>query len=155
MVGIKKALSLYSERMTVALRGGIPPFVNRGQRYDKIPKPARDSGIFFIELFQKALEIVVERLFCIQQLFDKVVFFKKELADVVFLQNHIKRLIVYLHSNLCQSLCQLLNIFFSYLSPEVGRICFNSRIRDNRNDWQRNIKTVDFKFNSGIVPQFE
>ncbi len=44
MVGIKKALSLYSERMTVALRGGIPPFVNRWQRYDKIPKPARDSG---------------------------------------------------------------------------------------------------------------
>ena len=43
-VGIKKALSCYSERMTVALRSGIPPFFNRVQRYDKIPKPARDSG---------------------------------------------------------------------------------------------------------------
>lgn len=84
-VGIKKALSCYSERMTVALRSGIPLSCNRGQRYDKIPKPARDSGIFFIEMFQKALEIIVERLLLFQLLFDKVVFFEKELAYVVFL----------------------------------------------------------------------
>ena len=97
-VGIKKALSCYSERMTVALRSGIPLSCNRVQRYDKIPKPARDSGIFFIELLQKALEIIVERLFLLQLLFDKAVFFEKELADVVLIQNHVKRRIVYLNS---------------------------------------------------------
>ena len=35
---------MVAERMTVALRSGLPLSVKRWQRYKEIPKPARDFG---------------------------------------------------------------------------------------------------------------
>ena len=46
--GHKKCPCIDAERLTCALPSGLPLSFKRGQRYDKIPKPPNDFGIFFI-----------------------------------------------------------------------------------------------------------
>lgn len=46
----KKGPILCTERVTCALPDGLPSFFKRWQRYDKIPKPPNDFGIFCANL---------------------------------------------------------------------------------------------------------
>ena len=48
-----------AERLTCALPDGLPSFFNRWQRYDKIPKPPNDFGIFCTYLDKMQLFYIV------------------------------------------------------------------------------------------------